>query len=103
MVTAYDAMEVPNTSMLLMIHTGRRSMKGGLFGRPHEHTQQPCKRLLKTLSSCAPACHRSRLETLAEARAVTAVVTVCREPCINEYRIRESHQPATPDSKETCW
>ena len=46
---------------------------------------------------------RSRLETLAEARAVTAVVTVCREPCINEYRIRETDQPATPDSKETCW
>ena len=46
---------------------------------------------------------RSRLETLAEARAVTAVVTVCREPCINEYRIGETDQPATPDSKETCW
>ena len=46
---------------------------------------------------------RSRLETLAEARAVTAVVTMCRESCTNEYRIRESHQPATPDSKETCW
>ena len=46
---------------------------------------------------------RSRLETLAEARAVTAVVTVCRESCINEYRIRETDQPATPDSKETCW
>ena len=46
---------------------------------------------------------RSRLETLAEARAVTAVVTVCRESCTNEYRIREAHRPATPDSKETCW
>ena len=39
MVTAYDAMEVPDTSMLLMLHTGRRSMKGGLFSRLHEHTQ----------------------------------------------------------------
>ena len=46
---------------------------------------------------------RSRLETLAEARAVTAVVTVCRESCTNEYRIRESHRPATSDSMETCW
>ena len=46
---------------------------------------------------------RSRLETLAEARAVTAVVTVCRESCTNEHRIRESHRPATPHSKETCW
>ena len=36
-------------------------------------------------------------------RAVTAVVTVCRESCTNEYRIRESHKLATPDSKETCW
>ena len=45
----------------------------------------------------------SRLETLAEARAVTAVVTVCRESCTNEYRIRESHHSATPGSKETCW
>ena len=90
--------------MLLMIHTGRRSMKGGLFVRPHEHTQQPCKRLPKTLS--CPVLRfvplRSRLETLAEARAVTVVVTMCRESCTNEYRIRESHQPATPDSKETC-
>ena len=57
MVTAYDAMEVPDTSMLLMLHTGRRPMKGGLFGRPHEHTQQPCKRLPKTLSSCARLVH----------------------------------------------
>ena len=47
MVSAYDTMEVPDTSMLLMPHTGRRSMKGGLFSRPHEHTQQPCKRLPK--------------------------------------------------------
>ena len=53
MVSAYDAMDVPDTSMLLMLHTGRRSMIGGLCGRPHEHTQQPCKRLPKTLSSCA--------------------------------------------------
>ena len=45
---------------------------------------------------------RSRLETLAEARAVTAVVTVCRESCTNEYRIRGSDRPATPDSKEAC-
>ena len=43
--------------MLLMIHTGRRSMIGSLCGRPHEHTQQPCKRLPKTLSSLPPACH----------------------------------------------
>ena len=57
MVTAYDAMEVPDTSMLLMIHTGRRSMKGGLFSRPYEHAQQPCKRLPKTLSSCARLHH----------------------------------------------
>ena len=57
MVTAYDAMEVPDTSMLLMLHTGRRSMKGGLFGRPHEHAQQPCKRLPKTLSFCARLHH----------------------------------------------
>ena len=43
-------------------------------------------------------------ETLAEAHAVTAhVVTVCRDSRTNEYRIRESHRPATPDSKETCW
>ena len=53
MVTAYDAMDVPDTSMLLTFHPGRRSVKEGLFGRPHEHTQQPCKRLPKTLSSCA--------------------------------------------------
>ena len=54
MVSAYDAMDVPDTSMLLMIHTGRRSMKGGLFGRPHEYAQQLYKRLPKTLASCAP-------------------------------------------------
>ena len=53
MVSAYDAMDVPDTSMLLMLHTGRRSMKGSLFGSPREHGQQPCKRLSKTLSSCA--------------------------------------------------
>ena len=46
---------------------------------------------------------RSRLETLAEARAVTVVVTMCRESCTNEYRIRGFDRPATPDSKETCW
>ena len=56
-VTAYDAMDVPDTSMLLMIHTGRRSMKGGLCGSTHEHTQQPCKRLQKTLACCAPGSH----------------------------------------------
>ena len=56
-VTAYDAMDVPDTSMLLMLHTGRRSMKGGLCGSPHEHAQQPCKRLPKTLSSCARLVH----------------------------------------------
>ena len=56
-VTAYDAMEAPDTSMLLMLHTGRRSMKGGLFSRPYAHTQQPCKRLPKTLSSCARLHH----------------------------------------------
>ena len=48
-------------SMLLMLHTGRRPMKGGLFGRPHEHTQQPCKRLLKTHSSCARSVHSAQL------------------------------------------
>ena len=48
---------VPDTSMLLMLHTGRRSMKGGLFGRPREHTHQPCKRLPKTLLSCARLHH----------------------------------------------
>ena len=58
-------------------------------------------RLFRPVLGCIT--QRSRLETLAEARAVTAVVTVCRESCTNEYRIRESHQPATPDSKETCW
>ena len=70
---------------------------------------------MSTLNSCASGFPRlfrhvlrfvplrSRLETLAEARAVTAVVTMCRESCTNEYRIRESHQPATPDTKETCW
>ena len=57
MVSAYDAMDVPDTSMLLMLHTGRRSMKGGLFGRPREHTHQPCKRLPKTLLSCARLHH----------------------------------------------
>ena len=57
MVTAYDAMEVPDTSMLLMLHTGHRSMKGGLFGRPHEHAHQPCKRLPKGSSSCARSVH----------------------------------------------
>ena len=86
--------------MLLMIHTGRRSMKGGLFGSPHEHSQQLCKRLSKTLSSCARLVHlcvvASRL--IVGARAVTAVVTVCRDSCTNEYIIRESHRPATPGS-----
>ena len=57
MVTAYDAMDAEITSMLLMLHTGRRSTKGGLFGRHHEHAQQPCKRLPKTLSSGARLCH----------------------------------------------
>ena len=52
-VDAKDA----KTSMLLMHRSGRRSMKGGLFGRAHEHTQQPCKRLPKTLSSCARLVH----------------------------------------------
>jgi hypothetical protein len=107
MVSAYDAMDVPDTSMLLMLHTGRRSMKGSLFGSPREHCQQPCKRLSKTRSSCARlhqlCVDRSRLETIVGARAVTAVVTLCRESCTNEYIIRESHRPATPDRKETCW
>ena len=57
MVAARGGTMVPDTSMLLMLHTGRRSMKGGLFGRPHEHTQQPCKRLQKTLACCAPGSH----------------------------------------------
>ena len=57
MVSAYDAMDVSDTSILLMLHNGRRSMKGGLCGRPHERTQQPCKRLPKTLSSCARLVH----------------------------------------------
>ena len=33
-----------DTSMLLMLHTGRRSSRGGLFRSHHEHARQPCKR-----------------------------------------------------------
>ena len=58
-------------------------------------------RLFRLVHGVSP--QRSRLEMLAGAHAVTAVVTVCRDSCTNEHRIRESHRPATPDSKETCW
>ena len=104
MVTAYGAPPQPDTSMLLMLHTGRRSMKGGLCGSTHEHTQQPCKRLQKTLACCAPGSHFHAVihETIAGALS-HAVVIECRESCTNEHRFRESHRPATPHSKETCW
>ena len=46
---------------------------------------------------------RSRLQTIVGAPRVTAVVTLYRDSCTNEHRIREIHRPATPCSKETCW